>query len=169
MKKNDSSQKLKLLGEGGQGLVLLSKILGEIFTEELGYSISIKTTYDSAVRKGEVDIDLIASKNKISNPIINKADLCLLLRKTENLPDSIVYVVEKSIVKKLKVPENRAKTVDFIKISKEKSLTNKLNMIILGWVIRKLDIGLLPNDIDKFLPEINRKSNFEAVKIGFDI
>jgi Pyruvate/2-oxoacid:ferredoxin oxidoreductase gamma subunit len=63
---DDSILQLKLLGKGGQGLLLLSKIIGKILTEQLNYNVSIKTAYDSAVRRGEVDIDLIASADRIS-------------------------------------------------------------------------------------------------------
>jgi Pyruvate/2-oxoacid:ferredoxin oxidoreductase gamma subunit len=78
--------------------------------------------------------------------------------------------MEKSISNNfLKKSKENSHLIDFIKVSEENSLKDELNMIILGWLIKKLDIGLNIENIEKYLPKINQESNFEAVKVGFNL
>jgi Pyruvate/2-oxoacid:ferredoxin oxidoreductase gamma subunit len=65
-------------GKGGQGIKFVSKKLANILIEK-GFCVSLKFTYDAAIKGGDIFSNLIYSNKEIENPIIGKADLVVLL------------------------------------------------------------------------------------------
>ncbi len=59
--------KIKIVGEAGQGIKLLSFTLAQILAQ-LGNEVSLSLDYDASVRSGDISADLIYSDQPIENP-----------------------------------------------------------------------------------------------------
>lgn len=140
--------KIKLLGTGGQGIRLMASILGKILTVN-GYFVSLKLEYDTAVRGGNISADLIFSKQKIKNPIIDRADI--LINFTGETAEAEEIVNGK----------------DFVEMSK-KEFNSPLfaNMIALGFLLKRFK---LKADISEYLSNNFKKENLKAVDLGFSL
>lgn len=78
---------LIITGVGGQGNILISKLLGQVFMEE-GYNITIGETYGATQRGGSVASHVRISRQKIPySPVTprGKADIILGLEPSESL------------------------------------------------------------------------------------
>lgn len=61
-----------IVGVGGQGNILLSKILGEVFLS-IGYDVKISEVHGMAQRGGSV-VTYVKAGNKVFSPLIDKAE-----------------------------------------------------------------------------------------------
>ncbi len=78
---------LIITGVGGQGNILISKLLGQVFMEQ-GYTITIGETYGATQRGGSVASHVRISKEKVPySPVTprGKADIILGLEPSESL------------------------------------------------------------------------------------
>jgi len=73
--------KIILVGKGGDGIKFLGKAFGK-YLIKLGFEVSLMFSYDAVMRGGDIIAFLIFDKNKIENPVIEKADLTIYLSKS---------------------------------------------------------------------------------------
>lgn len=132
--------KIVLLGLGGQGIQFLGRTLAKILTN-LRYNVVLTNEYDAFVQASKSESYLIFSKEKIENPIIDKADLTYDL-KNKNLQNKL-----------LKAYDNK----------------NVMNVVLLGMILKKLNFKLDLDKIKKYFPKRWLKENLKAVKIGFEL
>ena len=130
--------KISILGRAGQGVQLLGRTLAEILKDR-GFQAALTYRYDAFVRGGKSNVYLVFSKKKIENPIIDKADLKYDLKRKETRA-------------KLRNKYNNGKV---------------LNIVLLGIILKKLEIKLGDKEIKKYLPKKLKKVNFEAFKAGY--
>ncbi|SRR3989339_71213 len=74
--------KLIITGSGGQGVKFLAKQLADLLLEK-NYEVSLMISYDAAMEGGEIYATLVYSKEKIENPLVEKADLLVELSKVK--------------------------------------------------------------------------------------
>lgn len=84
MKKKNESYNLIITGVGGQGNVLSSRLVGQVFIKK-GYFVTIGETYGSSQRGGAVMSHIRISSNKQRSPLIpaGKADVVVALEPVE--------------------------------------------------------------------------------------
>jgi len=84
MKKEKKSYNLIITGVGGQGNVLISKLIGELFMKK-GYFVTIGETYGSSQRGGAGMSHIRISPERQLSPLIQKgkANVILALEPTE--------------------------------------------------------------------------------------
>ncbi len=74
--------KLIITGSGGEGIKFLAKKLSDLLLEK-NYEVSLMISYDAAMEGGEIYATLVYSKEKIENPLVEKADLLVELSKVK--------------------------------------------------------------------------------------
>ncbi len=168
----DKERKIKILGEAGQGVKLLSYTMASILAQ-LGYEVSLNLEYDAAVRGGNINADLIYSEDKIENPIIDEADVLIKFTRTRE------WFPAKSLVIDEGMCENETLSCDIrshkgtlygfedLAISMFGSKIY-INMIALGRILRYIGINVLLLNIADLLPEKHLEKNIQAVKYGYN-
>jgi Pyruvate/2-oxoacid:ferredoxin oxidoreductase gamma subunit/GNAT superfamily N-acetyltransferase len=164
-------KRIKIIGEAGQGVKLLSFTLAQILTQ-LGNEVSLSLNYDAAVRGGTISSDLIYSDRPIENPLIDEADVLIKFTRTRQFFPAKSLVIDESFCEEGTVSctlksehgtyygfEDVALTVFGSKIF--------INMIALGRILRYIGINILLLNIKELLPQRSLEKNFEAVKYGF--
>ncbi len=152
--------KIKIYGVGGQGVKFLSKALGKLLNR-LGYeNVSVNANYDTVVRGGDIDTDIVASKNKVGNPIIGKADYCIILSMVDSYVDADKYIVRMSLKDEINI-EGEALYLDITEVDEV------FNMFLLGKLLKVWGMELDRNLIKEVLPKNKIEQNIKAVERGY--
>lgn len=165
-------KKIKIVGEAGQGVKLLSLTLASILAQ-LGNEVSLNLDYDAAVRSGTISADLIYSDLKIENPIIDEADVLIKFTKTREWFPAKALVIDESLCDteslecSIKSSEGTLYGFENVALSKFGSKIY-INMIALGRILRYIGINILLLNIKDLLPSKSVEKNLEAVKYGFN-
>ena len=168
----DKIKRIKIIGEAGQGVKLLSYILASILSQ-LGNEVSLNLEYDSAVRSGTISSDLIYSENEIENPIIDEADILIKFTKTRDWFPARHLIIDESFCgeQSLTCSIHTSKGTDYglenVAISKFGSKIY-INMIALGKILRHIGINIMLINITDLLPKKSIEKNIEAIKYGFN-
>ena len=106
MKMQQKPFNIVVCGVGGQGNILISRLIGRILTDQ-GYTVSIGETFGAAQRGGSVFSCLRVSKDRLYGPIIpeGQADVIISLEPMEALrqlktlgnPDVMVLTNTKTV------------------------------------------------------------------------
>jgi len=167
----EKERKIKIMGEAGQGIKLLSFTLASILSQ-LGYEVSLNLEYDSAVRSGNISSDLIYSEKKIENPIIDEADILIKFTQYREWFPARKLVIDESLcpTKELTCEIKSIKGTAYgfadVAISKFGSKIF-INMIALGRILRYLGINIMLLNIKDILPPVSVDKNLAAIKFGF--
>ena len=164
-------KRIKIVGEAGQGIKLLSFSLASILSQ-LGNEVSLNLEYDSAVRSGIISSDLIFSENKIENPIIDEADLLLKFTRTRKWFPAKELIIDDTICGKKCIDCGvQCKSRDQFGFKEDAiaKFGNKVfvNMIALGKILKYLGINIMMINIEDVLPPKFVDKNIEAIKYGF--
>jgi Pyruvate/2-oxoacid:ferredoxin oxidoreductase gamma subunit/GNAT superfamily N-acetyltransferase len=168
----DKVRRIKIIGEAGQGVKLMSYTLASILSQ-LGNEVSLNLEYDSAVRSGVISADLIYSEDKIDNPIIDEADVLIKFTKTRDWFPARNLLIDESLcgVKNLSCSIYSRKGTEYgfenVAISKFGSKIF-INMIALGRILRYIGINIMLINIKDFLPPKSVEKNLAAIKYGFN-
>ncbi|MBW3010804.1 2-oxoacid:acceptor oxidoreductase family protein [Candidatus Woesearchaeota archaeon] len=158
-------------GEGGQGVKLIGQILGKILAG-LGYEVSVDYSFDTAIRGGKIDAYLTFSDDKIDNPIIENADFFIRLSAMAEEGNGTVTICDSELCKQEKCDSKTCKIANlpFQKSAIEK-FGNKvmMNMIVLGKILKMLDIDIDKLKFEKILPPKMLDQNIEALRYGFNL
>ena len=169
--KAEKEKKIKIVGEAGQGIRLLSFTLASILAQ-LGNEVSLNLEYDSAVRSGTIVADLIFSENKIENPIIDESDILIKFTRTRKWFPAKQLVIDESICGK-KCIECSVKCGKGAQYGFENEALSKfgskmfINMIALGRILKYIGINIMMINIKDVLPPKFVDKNIEAIKYGF--
>lgn len=165
-------KKIKIIGEAGQGIKLLSHTLAQILAQ-LGNEVSLSVNYDASVRGGNISADLIYSDLAIQNPLIDEADILIkFTRKREWFPAKALIIdegfCEESAVS-CSIKSSHGTLYGFEDVAVT-VFGNKvfINMIALGRILRYIGVSILLLDFKGLLPQRSQQKNFEAVKYGFN-
>lgn len=170
--KAEKEIKIKLIGEAGQGVKLLSFTLASVLTK-LGYQVSVNLEYDSAVRSGIISADVIYSDTEIENPIIDEADVLVKFTKTREWFPARNLVIDESICPTktfscaIKSKKGTLYGFEDVAISKFGSKMF-INMIALGRILRYIGINIMLINIKDLLPPKSVEKNIAAIKYGFN-
>lgn len=153
-------KRIIISGEGGQGIKLISVILGHILSK-LGKEVSLIVDYSASVRGSEIDAYLTYSDKKIDNPIFEKADILLELSKFSiGKFKAKRTVCESGLCKDIEIP--------FEEIAEDKfDSPIEENMIALGELLRLIHIDISKIDLRKEVPKKSMEKHINAIKYGF--
>jgi Pyruvate/2-oxoacid:ferredoxin oxidoreductase gamma subunit/GNAT superfamily N-acetyltransferase len=163
--------KIKIVGEAGQGVKLLSYTLAQILTQ-LGHEVSLNLAYDASVRGGTITADLIYSSRAIENPVIDEADVLIKFTRTREWFPAKALVIDESMCREeslsCSIQTNQGTMYGFedVAISVFGSKIY-INMIALGRILRHIGINILLLNIKELLPARGIEKNLEAIKYGF--
>jgi len=167
----DMEKTIKIIGEAGQGVKLLSFTLASILAK-LGNEVSLNLDYDSAVRSGVISADLIFSDFPIENPIIDEADVLIKFTRTRDWFPARNLIIDESLcgTKNLECNIQTKKGAQYglqdVAITK---FGNKIfiNMIALGRILRYIGVNIMLLSIQDLLPPKSVEKNIAAIKYGY--
>jgi indolepyruvate ferredoxin oxidoreductase beta subunit len=191
METGKESYNLIIAGVGGQGNVLASQLIGQVFIRK-GYFVTIGETYGASQRGGAVMSHIRISKRKQLSPLIpkGKADVLMALEPVEAIrvlipygsPDVVALVNTRPLypvdvtageasypeIEEIKgCLENLSRKVYFIDAT-EKAVQMGLpilgNMIMIGALI---ELGLLPFNYEDFCDILS--TNFDKKELALNI
>lgn len=184
---------LLLVGVGGQGTILVSKILSEGLLEE-GYDVKMSEIHGMSQRGGSVTTQIRFGK-KVYSPTINKgeADILVSFEKLEATryidqlkKDGTLIVNEEEIwplpvlVELEKYPDNISKEIDknienviwinARELAEELGEPRSQNIVIFGVIVKSLELEHIDwiSKIKKFLPEKVHEVNIKAFERGLN-
>lgn len=174
MKNKNESYNLIITGVGGQGNVLSSRLIGQVFIKK-GYSVTIGETYGSSQRGGAVMSHIRISSKKQRSPLIpvGKADVVVGLEPVEAIrvlipfgnPDVIslintrpfypvdvnageaVYPDMEVVKKTIEDLSREVHYIDATEIALQMGSPILVNMIMVGLL---LELNLLPFSLEDF-------------------
>ena len=163
--------KIKIVGEAGQGVKLLSYTLGQVLAQ-LGHEVSLNLAYDASVRGGTISADLIYSSRPIENPVIDEADVLIKFTKTRDWFPAKTLVIDESMCREaslscsIKTSQGTMYGFEDVAVQLFGSKIY-INMIALGRILRHIGINILILNIQELLPAKAIEKNLEAIKYGF--
>ena len=182
-----------IVGVGGQGTLLASRILGNVVIEE-GYDVKMSEVHGMAQRGGSV-VTYVKYGEKVYSPIISEgeADIILSFEELEAyryLPflkkDGTLIVnaqqidpmpvitgaasYPEDIVHKLKEKANRVVAVDALKLANEAGTSKAVNVVLLGVLAKSSDIAREKwiAAVEKTVPAKFLDVNKKAFALGYD-
>lgn len=165
-------KKIILTGNAGQGIKLLGYLLAATLSH-FDYYVTLTYNYDSAVRTGNIAAYLIYDNKPIKNPMIDKADLVLILGYSKEVFPSKEKIIEKNICDtnciNCSIECKNIESVPFQEQSiKEFKTKKQINMIALGNIIKKIGLNLNLDFLKKNLPKNFIEENAKAIKLGYN-
>ena len=185
---------LLLVGVGGQGTILVSKILSEALMSE-GYDVKMSEIHGMAQRGGSVTTQIRFGKETVYSPTINKGEAdvlvsfekleaaryvpllkkggTLIVNEEEIWPLPVLGGLEKypeGLLEEINDKIENVISINAREIAEELGEPRAQNIVMLGMTITALEL----NDIDwvsiikKFLPERFHEVNLKALEKGLE-
>ncbi len=187
------TKKIMIVGVGGQGTLLASRILGNAVINE-GYDVKLSEVHGMSQRGGSV-VTYVKYGEKVYSPIIDEgeADIILafeMLEAYRALPylkkDGVMIANTQQIdpmpviTGAAKYPENIAEkisakanliTVDALKAAEEAGNIKAVNVVLIGVMAKSTDIPYEQwiNTVKKTVPEKFLDVNLKAFDIGYNM
>lgn len=185
------TKSLLLVGVGGQGTILVSKILSEGLLEE-GYDVKMAEIHGMSQRGGSVTTQ-IRFGDKVYSPTVNKGDAdvlvsfekiealryipmlkkngTLIINEEEIWPLTVLAGLEEypeGVMEEIKEKLDNIVSVDARKIAEEIGEPRSANIVMLGLMVKALGIDKIDwvSKIKEFLPERFHEANIEAFQKG---
>ena len=184
---------IMIVGVGGQGTLLASRILGNTVMNE-GYDVKVSEVHGMSQRGGSV-VTYVKFGEKVYSPIIDRgeADIILAFEKLEAyraLPylkkggKMLVNTQEIDpmpvITGAMKYPEGIEEklaekidltTVDALKYAKEAGNVKAVNVVLIGLMVKNTEIPYEKwiNTIKTSTPEKFLESNLKAFDLGYNL
>lgn len=188
------AKSLLLVGVGGQGTILVSKILSEGLLEE-GYSVKMAEIHGMSQRGGSVTTQ-IRFGDKVYSPTVNKgeADVLVSFEKVEGLryipmlkrggtliinteeiyPLPVLSGLEEypeGVIEEMQSKIENLVAVDAKSIANELGEPRSTNIVMLGLTVKALGIDQIDwiSKIKKFLPAKVHDVNIKAFERGLEL
>jgi len=187
------SKNIMIVGVGGQGTLLASRILGNVIINE-GYDVKLSEVHGMSQRGGSV-VTYVKYGDKVYSPIIDEgeADIILAFESLEALravpylkKDGIMIAntqqidpmpvitgaaeypqnIHEKIAKKLNI-----KSVDALSLAKEAGNIKAVNVVLIGVMAKNTDIAYEKwiDTIKATVPEKFLDVNLKAFDLGYNL
>lgn len=153
---------LIIVGSGGQGIRFMGNLLSKLLILK-NYEVSAMYDYDAAMRGSDITAFIMFSESKIENPLIDVPDLLLVLAKAK------VKFSGKEVVCDSAVALDGAVKIDFSSIAEKEFSKKAINMLALGFLIKKFNIDVSESELLEVLPAKGKEENLKAVIRGMKI
>jgi len=183
---------LLLVGVGGQGTILVSRIISEGLLNN-GYDVKMseihgmaqrggsvttqikfgEKVYTSSIGQGEADVLVAFEKVEAARYIGQlKKDGVLVVNNEEMYPLPVLAGLEEypfNVMKELKDKVENMKVIDASKIAEELGEPRSQNIVMLGALVKALDLESIEwtKLIKQYLPERFHEVNIRAFERGF--
>lgn len=183
---------LLLVGVGGQGTILVSRIISEGLLNN-GYDVKMseihgmaqrggsvttqikfgEKVYTSSIGQGEADVLVAFEKIEAARYIGQlKKDGVLVVNNEEMYPLPVLAGLEEypfNVMKELKDKVENMKVIDASKIAEELGEPRSQNIVMLGALVKALDLESIEwtKLIKQYLPERFHEVNIRAFERGF--
>ena len=187
------TKNIMIVGVGGQGTLLTSRILGAL-TIQAGYDVKLSEVHGMAQRGGSV-VTFVRYGKKVNEPIVEEgqADVLIAFEKLEALryahflkKDGAIIVNDQQIdpmpvvIGAAKYPDNileqlsknhRIFKVDAIGVAKKLGNSRVFNVIVLGIAAQHMDFSKDEwlSVIEKTVPQKTIEINKKAFEIGYNL
>ncbi|MEK6976828.1 MAG: 2-oxoacid:acceptor oxidoreductase family protein [Candidatus Hydrothermarchaeota archaeon] len=153
-------KKIAISGEGGQGIRFIAHALA-VALIQLGYHVSLLYDYDSAIRTQKSLAYLTYDEKPIGSPMVEVADIMLMLSKKEDNVCARKIVCESGLCTDEQVP--------FSEFGAEKFGGAIFgNTIALGHLLRLIGVDIGKLDLEKTFPKKLFEENIKAVRFGYE-
>ena len=189
---SNSVKNIMIVGVGGQGTLLASKLLGYVLMQQ-GYDVKVSEVHGMSQRGGSV-VTYVRFGKKVYSPVIDKgeADYILSFEKLEaerwieylKVGGQIITNTQEvdpmpvitgaaeypaDIVKKLEEAGAKVDAKDFLSIAEEAGSSKAVNIVLMGRLSEYFDD--IPYEewsaaIDAIVPEKFRELNHKAFDLG---
>ena len=165
------TKNIMIVGVGGQGSLLASKLLGWLLLNE-GYDVKVSEVHGMSQRGGSV-VTYVRFGEKVYSPIIDKgeADLIVSFEKLEaaRYLDPMPVVTgatfyPQDLIEKMKAAGANVDAMDCLTLAREAGSEKAVNLVLLGRLSRHYDIPLehwqaaIEVCVPKKFLEINQKA-----------
>ncbi len=165
---------IRLSGTGGQGILTLGKIMGQVLALDHGFYVTQTQSYGPEARGGASRADLVVSSQPISYPKPVNLDLLVALSQEacntyfRNLKPSGFLLVDTSLV--AQTPSNVFWGLPFTTLAQEKiGVPQATNIVCLGALCHFLsfmNFTHVKKSLDKVLPAKILAVNTKALTLG---
>ena len=168
---------IRLSGSGGQGILLIGRILGEALTQKR-FKVAQSQSYEPTSRGGLSRSDLVASDHDVDYPLATSLDYLVVLHKiaigaSDQLLKSSSLIIIDSPLSELYRPNNgQCVFLPISETAKRLGSIRSTNMVALGTLLALSDICdevTLFAAIEQVAPAKLVESSLEAVKEGYRI
>lgn len=154
--------KIIVAGTGGQGVKMLAAILGNILMQ-LGVDVTVLNDYDAASRGGASVAYIAFDKNKVINPVVDRADFLLELGVTGKKFTGQKIIAQKGV-------RTDGDIYDFFGLGREKfGKPIYGSTIALGTLLAYLEIDLAKVNLRQAIPAKLPDENVTAVETGYKL
>lgn len=183
---------LLIVGVGGQGTLLASRILGTVALK-MNFDVKVSEVHGMSQRGGSV-VTYVKFGEKVYSPLIEKGEADLIiafeqleaLRWTDYLTEQGKMIINEQeidpmpvIIGKVKYPENIVRTLnarhnvfslDALKIARECGTIKAVNIVLLGVMARLtgIDKQIFTDAIHEVVPAKVLDVNLKAFNEGYD-
>ena len=189
-----NTKNIMIVGVGGQGSLLASKLLGHLLLTE-GYDVKVSEVHGMSQRGGSV-VTYVRYGDKVASPIIDRGEADVILsfellesaRWAEYLkPGGTVItntqkinpmpvitgaaVYPENIVEKLKALNVKVNAFDALKLAEEAGSSKAVNLVLLGQLAHYFDFSQddWEKAIEKSVPEKLVEMNKKAFALGYAV
>ena len=186
------TKNIMIVGVGGQGTLLASKLLGYVLMQQ-GYDVKVSEVHGMSQRGGSV-VTYVRFGDKVYSPVIDKgeADYILSFEKLEALrwleylktggqiitntqevdPMPVITGAMQypdNIIEKLESAGAKVDAKDFLSIAEEAGSAKAVNIVLMGRLsdyFKDIPYEVWDKAIDEIVPEKYRELNHKALKLG---
>lgn len=173
------TEKIIISGEGGQGVMLLGKILAQLGLEE-NKNVSWFPSYGAEVRGGTAFCMVTISDEEISSPYVDFADTIIVMneqsfrRFKDRIEDKGLFIINSSLLKEEIQKKNlEILEIPLTQIASSVGDTKCANMVALGAYLKEKRFFSLKNVVEKlrkvFEDKGTLKLNVRAIREGMKL
>ena len=166
------TKNIMIVGVGGQGSLLASKLLGHLLLSE-GYDVKVSEVHGMSQRGGSV-VTYVRFGEKVYSPIIDKgeADFIVSFEKLEAAryveylrPDGRIVV---NIIEKMEALGIKVDAMDCLSLAEEAGSSKAVNIVLMGRLSKYFDIPVekWQKAIEECVPAKFVELNHKAFALG---
>lgn len=172
--------KIIIAGFGGQGVIVAGKLLAYAAMKE-NKEVTYFPSYGAEMRGGTCNCSVIVSDSRIANPIIDHADVAIVLNKPskdkfeKNVRKDGILIINRTLAgEEIERTDIVGKYVDASKLAEDAGNVKAANMVILGAFVKStgiIKLDTLTNSLKDVFPGFSDKLielNIKALRSGFD-
>ena len=167
---------IRLSGTGGQGILTLGKIMGQVLAIDHGFHVTQTQSYGPEARGGKSKAELVISDSSIDYPKALQVDLLLAMTQAAcdayffDLKTDGLLIVDSGLVEQ--VPTSRAVSIPFTQIARQQIgrelVANMVALGAVGYLSGQVSMDNLQKALLARVPKGTEEMNARALRAGID-
>jgi len=178
--KKDIDERIVCAGFGGQGIMLMGKLIALVGMEE-GYHVTWLPSYGAEVRGGTAHSMIHISQEEISSPAVFRPSTCVVMNKPSLLKfmnrmrkDGLLIINSSMVDRIVEKKAIRIAALPFSQLASDLGNIKVANMIAVGVLVRLKKLFSLKSVLDSLEKALPGKKdalslNKEAINLGFKL